>query len=208
MKARQLIGQSLYHAETDTDAGQVVDLAIEPGGKPVLHLLADIAAPEGLTPVLFTGGLIRVENGRLCLDLSEGELSERVATAREDAPPPHPDASALPPLLIGPFGHSIAPAMMAALISERAMPSPRPDLPRDAAVWLSHMEGQPVFDMSGELGTFEDVEIDTARFICTDIAIQQPDKSRRTLPFEAMRPLPEHETHIVVKGEDGPLKPV
>lgn len=218
MKASQLVGTSLVHDGTVQSAGTITDIAVEPGRDTIPHILVDVASDTGgVTPVLFAGSVVRLRDGALRMTLTEAELASRLEEAeaqrRADAEEDGGEGAGLdprmmPPVVVGPFGYTIAPALMASLLSARLEKTERPDLPRNAAAWVSQISGQPAFDASGELGTLEDFEIDAERMVCVGCFVREPAGTLLAMPFSALRPLPDKGTHVLVQGGKGPLDPV
>ena len=204
MHTTELVGMSVVHANGKDIAGEVVDVAVQPGKATIPFVLVETNPAGGSAPVLVAGDALRCVDGKLYSVLPKAQF---VAEADGDEPSLGHlvDETAMPPIIVGPLGNTIAPALMAALFNARRQNAPRPDLPDAEAAWVSEIADQPVFDASGELGRLVDFEIDPDSMVCQEFIIRRPDGARIKLPFSAIRNVPDKASHVVVSGEKGPF---
>ena len=116
------------------------------------------------------------------------------------------DMAHLPPLVVGPFGSTYAPLMMAAQMNEAQASddaAESADLPPGAdrldrfSIWL----GTEVFGSDGELGRLGDILLDPAKMELTHFVVETGgilSTQEHVLPYQTLRHMAKGDTHLVL----------
>lgn len=187
--------------------GRVDDALIAVGEGRVVYVLASPGVREA--PLVLSADRLTVSEEGIEARADDAELR---ALRAGPAPGTRPDApldlTGMPPLVIGPFGNTIAPAMGAALVNATAARdrNVRPALDRAHAdwYWYDTLGGLAVFGESGEIGMLEDIVVDPDGLICRSLSVRDGAGDLYNLPFDAIRHVSKGETHIVVQTSPKP----
>lgn len=206
MRLSDLLNTPLIASESKDPIGHVSDVAIRPGQSALEYVLINLSTAGGFDPVAFSADLLHVGSDKLECVYTQDQINNH--RQREAAKSNLPvNIEGLPPLVVGPFGDAIAPAVMGAVVNDAFVQRPKPEPPGGDYRWFTGLQGSPAFDATGELGVFHDVEFDpdskALRFIVID---RQTDVAR--VHFEDLRNIPDNETHIVLSRSSDPSLPV
>ncbi|MEO0751322.1 MAG: PRC-barrel domain-containing protein [Pseudomonadota bacterium] len=108
----------------------------------------------------------------------------------------------MPPVIIGPFGNTASPLMMAAAVAS-GKPTPDDDRAKRADAHLKRftdLQGLDAFGKDGQLGTIEDIVISTRGFAITHVAINTakgPSDQQVLVPVQTLRHMARQDTHLV-----------
>ncbi len=129
MKAASSIGNDLVHTTDRSVTGTITDIVFDTSlGKSEFYL-ADVATEVGTAPLLFSSSVLIPDGDAVKTSARPEDIAGRVKSTTARLPVPV-DPGDLPSSLIGPFGNTIAPSMLAALFNARNG-SDRPELPGD-----------------------------------------------------------------------------
>ncbi|WP_171230038.1 PRC-barrel domain-containing protein [Ruegeria sp. HKCCA4008] len=206
MKLSDLINTPVVPAGTDHAIGRVSDIAIRAGQTELEYVLVNLSVAGGNDPVAFTADTLELGASEVVCALSQHQVNHlRQREGGED--PLAVDIKGLPPLVVGPFGNAIAPVVMGAILNHALRQRPQPTPPGSNFRWFAKLQGNPVFDATGELGRFMDIELDpntkALRFLLID---GRPDIL--SFPFAELRNIPDDEHYMVLSRSSDPLHPV
>lgn len=114
--------------------------------------------------------------------------------------------TAMPPIVVGPFGGTVSPMMATAAIAESEAAVAAAERPRVALPGVertSEWIGQPVFGSDGELGMLSDLLFDPALSAVTHVVIDDGglfNGRNIVLPLETVRHRGEKDGHIVTRA--------
>lgn len=157
--------------------------------------------------VLISAGLVAGYNRddrTIDLRVEEDELK----TARKIDPATERTGvlTALPPIVVGPFGGTVSPMMATAAIAENQaaeVASERHRIALPGVERTSEWIGQPVFGTDGELGLLSDLLFDPALSAVTHIVVDDGglfNGRNVVLPLETVRHRGEKDGHIVIRA--------
>ncbi|NOD31822.1 PRC-barrel domain-containing protein [Ruegeria atlantica] len=206
MKLSTLINTPVVPAGTDHAIGRISDIAIRAGQTELEYVLVNLSVAGGNDPVAFTADTLKLGASEVVCALSHHQVNHlRQREGGED--PLAVDIKGLPPLVVGPFGNAIAPVVMGAILNDALRQRPQPRPPGSNFRWFAKLQGNPVFDATGELGRFMDIELDpntkVLRFLLID---GRPDIL--SFPFAELRNIPDDEHYMVLSRPSDPLHPV
>ncbi|NOC91896.1 PRC-barrel domain-containing protein [Ruegeria sp. HKCCD6604] len=206
MKLSSLINTPVVPAGTDHAIGRISDIAIRAGQTELEYVLVNLSVAGGNDPVAFTADTLELGASEVVCALSQHQVNHlRQREGGED--PLAVDIEGLPPLVVGPFGNAIAPVVMGAVLNDALRQRPQPTPPGSNFRWFTKLQGNPVFDVTGELGRFKEIEFDpdtkALRFLLID---GRPDIL--SVPFAELRNIPDDEHYMVLSRSSDPLHPV
>ncbi len=206
MKLSDLINTPVVSAGTDHAIGRVSDIAIRAGQTELEYVLVNLSMTGGNDPVAFTADTLDLGASEIECAFSQQQL-DHLHQRKNDEDPLAVAIEGLPPLVIGPFGNAIAPVVMGAVLNDALRQRPQPTPPGSNFRWFTKLQGNPVFDSTGELGRFKDIEFDpdtkALRFLLID---GRPDIL--SFPFAELRNIPDDEHYMVLSRSSDPLHPV
>lgn len=206
MKLSSLINTPVVPAGTDHAIGRISDIAIRAGQTELEYVLVNLSVAGGNDPVAFTADTLELGASEVVCALSQHQVNHlRQREGGED--PLAVDIEGLPPLVVGPFGNAIAPVVLGAVLNDALRQRPQPTPPGSNFRWFTKLQGNPVFDVTGELGRFKEIEFDpdtkALRFLLID---GRPDIL--SVPFAELRNIPDDEHYMVLSRSSDPLHPV
>lgn len=207
MKFNDLFGRAIVRSDTGEHLGRVVDALIDVQAGTLAYLLV---APEAHgAPFVLNRDRISLRDGAPQADVSGAmfQATDR-AEAADRAPAGPLDLTAMPPLVIGPFGNTLAPVMGAAVFNALAGRA-RQDRPALDAVhahwhWFETLHGLPVFDGSGELGALDDIIFDPATLSCKSLELRDGSGKLFGFPFATIRKVSRGSASIVLELSANP----
>lgn len=196
-----------FSANNGDNRFPVTDFLFDAGQGAVKYAALDIGGWFDQTQVLIAASRLGEP------DTGKREFVVNLASAEvESAPRWEPDGETfpfdmahLPPLVVGPFGSTYAPMMMAAQMNE-AQAADRDEgaeLPPGAdrldrfSIWL----GTEVFGSDGELGRLGDMLLDPVRMELTHFVIETGgilSAQEHVLPYQTLRHMAKGDTHVVL----------
>ncbi|SFS05004.1 hypothetical protein [Yoonia litorea] len=188
VNASDLIGQHVEHASETAITGTVRDILFSENLRDVLFFLVETKSEDATAPLLFSPSMLdRRENDGMVTAAHPDDLRQQVAATAPRAALPL-DVSDLPSTLIGPFGNTISPMMMAALFNSRSK-ADRPPLPGGEAMglWLTELKDTPLRAHVGEVGKIVDVILSDAMDIVEQLSIERAGEDPVVLPHGAVR---------------------
>lgn len=207
MDIQDLISSDVRRRGTAEPAGLCLDALIDVAEGHVAYFLLEVSGDAGPVPALIAPKHVIWSDQALVLDISEADL----ATATEKGAPPEAqpvDLTALPPLLIGPFGNTVAPAMFGALYNSIAgrnrTPRPNVDAQHAAWHWFEDLQGRPVFDERGDVGSLRSLTLDAQGRQCTHLVVAPKQGEDLTIPFSALRNVSRTEQNLILDRTDPP----
>ncbi|WP_425079908.1 PRC-barrel domain-containing protein [Ruegeria denitrificans] len=206
MKLSSLINTPVVPAGTDHAIGRISDIAIRAGQTELEYVLVNLSVAGGNDPVALTADTLELGASEVVCALSQHQVNHlRQREGGED--PLAVDIEGLPPLVVGPFGNAIAPVVLGAVLNDALRQRPQPTPPGSNFRWFTKLQGNPVFDVTGELGRFKEIEFDpdtkALRFLLID---GRPDIL--SVPFAELRNIPDDEHYMVLSRSSDPLHPV
>ncbi|NOE20800.1 hypothetical protein GS634_21935 [Ruegeria atlantica] len=205
MKLSAFLGMPVRDRTGDGTVGEVIDLAVRAGDAALTYILVNLNMTGGFDPIIFRADTLRFEEEYLVSVFSAQEIS----TKRQNNPSSSGsslDLSVLPPQVIGPFGNTIAPVVIGAVLNEALQDKPHPDPPEDEYCWFRKIQGSSIFDPSGEIGVLQDIGCD---FEGKSMLFLQVDNGHEVtkIPYEALRNIPGGD-YLVVSSVTDPVRPV
>ncbi len=159
MKASALIGRDLVHATDAAISGRVTDLLFDLSLQEVVFFLVEITAEAGTASLLFSPVVMELDDGVIKTNAHPDDIAHRVNAAVHRTSVAI-DPTDLPSTLIGPFGNTISPSLIAALFNARTAEE-RPKPPGDSdGVWFTLLKGHAVRAHVGDVGHLADIHLD------------------------------------------------
>ncbi|WP_170360300.1 PRC-barrel domain-containing protein [Ruegeria arenilitoris] len=206
MKLSDLINTPVVPAGADQAIGRVSDIAIRAGQTELEYVLVNLSLTGGNDPVAFSADTLELGASEVTCAISQQQV-DHLRQRKDDEDPLAVDIEGLPPLVVGPFGNAIAPVVMGAVLNDALRKRPQPTPPGSNFRWFTKLQGNPVFDVTGELGRFKDIEFDpdtkTLRFLLIDAR-----PGILSFPFAELRNIPDDEHYMVQSRSSDPLHPV
>jgi hypothetical protein len=198
--ARQMSGGSMR--------GECRDVLIDTAQARIVHAVFDV--PWGFSSRYLVVPAQRLEwaDGEWSLDIKdadvEGERTEDGGSSDTSV-----EIGEFPPVIVGPFGYTVAPMMAGALINsmnEDAVPvAPTPEVTETPeGHWLNRLKGLPLFDTTGALGTLVDIVVDPAGLDCISFTADSERGQRAAFPFDSMRHVAKDGSSIVLELSASP----
>jgi len=157
MLASQLIDTRFHHVSDADISGRITDILIDDTLDDVLFLFAEVTTTEGTAPLFISPSVMNWHAGELQISAEADNVAERVRNviSKNDVQIDYTD---LPSTLIGPFGNTISPAMIAAIFNRnRGFDTPRPpDEARDGLLF-SELKGVGISAHVGVFGHVTDM---------------------------------------------------
>ncbi|MEL6644876.1 MAG: hypothetical protein AAFQ79_13160 [Pseudomonadota bacterium] len=207
MDIQDLIGSDVRRRGTAAPVGQCVDVVIDTATGEVPYLLLDITGENGPIQVMVRPEAVILSDQSIVLDVEADTMDAALKkSAPAEAQPV--DLTALPPLLVGPFGNTIAPAMFGAVYNATAgrnrTARPTIDARHASWHWFEDLQDRPVFDETGQIGTLITISVDKALLRCTDLTVKTERDGDLTLSFDTLRNVSRTEHHLVLQRTDPP----
>ena len=173
MKASSLIGREFAHTTDHKISGKVTDLLFDLSLNEVAFFLVEVTAEAGTAPLLFSPVVIVLEDGVVKTNAHPDDIGQRVNAAVHRTAVAI-DPTNLPSTLIGPFGNTISPSLIAALFNARTAQE-RPKPPGDSdGVWFAQLKGHAVHAHVAEIGHLTDIELDGHFVVSQGVEITTP----------------------------------
>ena len=190
----------VHRRDAEGEAGEAVDFLVDIAAGRISHMIAVLGEAGAQCPALIPTDAVAARDRLLLVDTGQEGAVTPLDT--EAAPV---DARALPSVLTGPFGNSVAPAMVAATVNDylSGPASVRyPDMADTGHVWASSMMGQPVFRGTAEIGRLQDLHLaadsfDLAALIVATEHLQSP------IPAADLRQMAADGSHLIL--HDSPV---
>lgn len=207
MDIQHLIGSDVRRRGEANPAGRCVDILMDAASGKVRYFLLDITGESGPVPVLVRPEAVIPSDQALVLRVGADAL-DKVLRKGAPAEAQPIDLTTLPPLLVGPFGSTIAPAMFGAIYNATAgrNRTARPTIHERHTSWhwFEDLQDRPVFDETGRIGTLITIGMDEAARCCTSLTVQTERDGDLTLPFDTLRNVSRTEHHLVLQRTDPP----
>lgn len=107
----------------------------------------------------------------------------------------------MPPILIGPFGSTISPMMIAAIAEESETPQQSAQPLIKGLHSFTSFVGMDVFGTDGDLGKVTDILFEDAGLRLTHLVIENATEAvgdERIIPLEKLRYMADQDTHLVL----------
>ena len=207
MTLNELLKKQALRESDGATLGNVIDALVDVKDGRVVYLLVSHGYFEA--PLVLSRKRVSLVDGKVLADVGEDELDRlRAGPGREQTPEQPLDLTAMPPLVIGPFGNAVAPAMGAAvynaLTGRDRETRPALDEAHKDWHWYEALHGLPVFDSTGELGALDDIFIDPATLTCATLALRDTGGKLYSFPFGKIRMVSRGETSIVLELSSKP----
>ena len=175
MKASSLIGREFAHTTDNKISGTVTDLIFDLSLGEVAFFLVEVTAEAGTAPILFSPVVMALEDGVVKTNVHPDDIAQRVNAAVHRTAVAI-DPTDLPSTLIGPFGNTISPSLIAALFNARTAQE-RPKLPAGSdGVWFTQLKGHAVRAHVADVGHLTDIELDEHLTASEGVEITTPDE--------------------------------
>ena len=215
MNLTDMIGAKALQRGGEAALGSCTDVLIDAANAQIEYVLFDAA--WGLTNHSIIVARARVgwaEDGWI-VDLSDSELAARHDREAEPDEYGPLDLSSMPPVVVGPFGYTVAPLMAAALmntVAEGKHKGTRPAIDEKHRDWhwFGTLKGLPLFDSSGPLGDLADIIVKPDTLECVSLIADESGR-RALFPFEKLRHVTRDDRSIVLELSSTPpysAKPV
>lgn len=211
MRATDLIGSRVTRRESGAEIGTCIDLVIDTERGRIERALVDLDGVARGAETLFARARLALVDGRLAVSASDAELAARRDRAEPEDPAGALDLAALPPVVVGPFGYTVAPAMAAAMANDRAGAAQdgghrRPAIGAEGRAWhwFTALRDAPVFELTTELGRFRDVMIVPEDLGCRFLFTQGEDGGWHVFDFAVIRNVDPKGRAIIVERSETP----
>ncbi|MEL6517011.1 MAG: hypothetical protein AAFQ39_04790 [Pseudomonadota bacterium] len=202
MKITEMIGRTARRRGVREEIGTCIDVLIDTKTNAVLYALVELGVSRGRALAIVARDRIAVEDGALVLGLTDDDLdrAERLDTSAPEGPI---DLTTMPPVVIGPFGYTVAPTMAGALINamtgnDRAE-RPAVDSVSPTWHWFENLHGLPVFDETGLLGHLDTIVVNPASFDCMTLTARTDRGELLSFAFDKIRHVSRGEQSIVLE---------
>ena len=184
MRVTELMGLKLVHNATSDITGEILDIVFRASLEEAEFFLVDVKTSAGTAPILIGPTVLTMVNGQLTLSAHEDDVRSRVAASIERADVPV-DPSHLPNTVIGPFGNTFSPTMMAALFNRRRGIDRTALAVEESGVWFSELQDHAVCAHLANIARVKDVVLDDGLLRCDQIELATTDGSPKiTTPAE------------------------
>jgi len=211
MKMSGLVGAEVRRSG-GADLGTCIDVLVDTEAGRVVYAFVDKGPATNLDHALYSRDKMKVVDGALELDVSDEEISaahERVGEEDEPGPAMPLDLSSMPPLVVGPFGYTVAPTMAGAVANAYAESSrheARPEIGEGHGQWhwFANLRGLPVFSERGELGKLSDIIVNPDGLFCVTLMVTTDHGEIYALDFAKLRMVSRDEKSVVLDLEKTP----
>lgn len=202
MKASSLIGREFAHKTDHTISGTVTDLIFDLSLGEVAFFLVEVTSEEGTAPILFSPVIMALEDGVVKTNAHPDDIAQRVNAAVHRTAVAI-DPTDLPSTLIGPFGNTISPSLIAALFNARTAQE-RPMPPADSdGVWFTQLKGHAVRAHAADVGHLTDIELDDHLVVSEGVEITTPHgASTIILPTSIQAERTANDTFVLTVAQD------
>lgn len=202
MRLNRTIGLNVLRKGTSDNLGELVDLLIDVSTGKVVYALVSPGTVSA--DVLLSRARLSESGGKLEADVSDEDLERfRVGSGEEVEPGGPLDLATMPPMVVGPFGNVIAPAMGAALFNALAgrdrRERPRLDEAHATWHWFEALHGLSVFDATEDLGVLDDIVANPETLTCEALELRDSGGQLYNFPFDSIRMVSRGETSIVLE---------
>ncbi|EBA11160.1 hypothetical protein [Roseobacter sp. CCS2] len=181
MKATHLIGHDLHHTTDPDIAGKITDIVFDQSLKEAAYFLAEITAPAATATILLSPTVLNLVDDKIEISASAEDIAERIdASIRRTSV--DVDPTALPSTLIGPFGNTMSPSLIAALFNARTGPEKVKAPIEGGGVWFTDLKGHAVRAHVADIGHVSDVALRPDLTTCDVIEVAAFDGDHMTLP--------------------------
>ena len=187
MKASQLIGQKIAHATDPTISGEVTDILFNLDLSQAVYLMADVTTPDGTAPLMISPVVLGPQDeDRLVTTGHPEDIAQRMQAARHRSTLAV-DPSDLPSTLIGPFGNTISPALMAALFNARSGKGGIAGAEvKGNGVWWSTLQNHAVRAHVADVGRISEIHLDEGMSHVTGVVLTTAEGSTMTTAFSGL----------------------
>ncbi|MGR3512016.1 MAG: hypothetical protein ACU0GG_04575 [Paracoccaceae bacterium] len=199
-----LVGTSVTRLLEGDEIGVCSDILLDARDRRVVCLLLSLGRTRAPTQAVIAADRFDFREQNLVIDVSDAELDAQSEHQTQDNPPIDPQS--VPPVLVGPFGFTLSPAMATALInatlarfSAATLPPPDIDKEQEGWHWFGNLKGLPAFEGTEQLGEITDVVADLATLTCCELLLFNKSKATRAVPFDKIRNVDGKETHLIVE---------
>lgn len=194
--------------------GPVEDALIDIAGGHLRYWRIDIGGGAAHAPVLIGPHKTRVEGAAIAVSVDRPTLDAARAKAQDAREDPMLDLQYLPDVVTGPFGYSVGPSMMGALMNawrskHGAEPIAKPEDAPDSWIWGRELIGKPLFGAGGEFGTIRDCLLSPGDDWALDgLEVERSGGAVQTVPASALRHVSGDGGHVVahISSEGLPLE--
>lgn len=207
MQMNTLIDAPTRQQHGDARIGRCLDVLLDTRTGRLLYAYFDLGGWLVGQPVVLSADRLGVDQGDITVTLTDMELEERRnnSEALQDAGGPL-DLTAMPPVVVGPFGYSVAPVMGAAMLNSMSVQERpnRPDLDEKHVDWhwYSALRGLPVFDSAGPVGALTDILISDGLSHCTHLVCVDDSGKQTCFAFDKLRNVPRAAQSLIVELSD------
>lgn len=202
MKISDLIGMPVQQRASGGTIGTCTDFLVDVDAAHIFYMLVDIGDTFNSVPALVLRDQIKIGDGVIDVDVSDAQIAAR-REMESDVDHAQIDLTQAPPVVVGPFGYTLAPAMAGALFNARANRhrETRPDIDKkkEGWHWYENLHGLPVFDGAGELGELDDVIVNSQSLACVSLTTRNSKGEFASFPFKSIRMVSRGENSIVLE---------
>lgn len=198
MKATSIIGSTFKHATDPSIQGSVVDVLVDLPNSRCDFVLISVESDKGGAELLFSPAVLFADAEGVTTTAHPDDIAERVATAMARA---HVEVNPadLPLSVIGPFGNTISPAMIAALFNSRWAEETRPEVSESGGFWFSTLIDHPVMAHVTEVGRVSDLDLDDHLTVVTAVMLSTPHDGVKLIKPELLTVKPVAESGVMLK---------
>jgi hypothetical protein len=203
------IGMQAVRQGTEDVLGTCTDILIDVENGRLVCALFELGHTHGCAQAMFAPEKFEAGDDAVILAVGDEEIA--VQTKHQAATGPRLDTGSLPPVVVGPFGYTIAPAMASALLNavlgrRSAKPLAQPDLDKKWSTWhwFTNLQSLPVFDVARSLGKLADIHVDRKTWTCQQLETVGERQDRYMLPFAKLRNVDLEETSIIMEMSETP----
>lgn len=202
MDATRLVGADV-ESRDGRRLGRCVDLLIDVAARRVVYVLLDLDGEGG--EALLGRDHLTLSGAKFVSDTTPDQIATREIGAEHEDPPPL-DLRDMPPLVVGPFGYTFAPAMAGALFNSigdsdedsQHLARPKIDRDEDDWHWFSHIQGLPVFEVTRELGAVRDIVVNPEGLTCLTLKTETDRGELQQFDFADIRYVTQGEDSVVM----------
>lgn len=190
MQMSNSLGARARQSGTGQDLGICIDLLIDTAKGGVEYALLDIGSTFQVTQALVSRRRLRWSDNDLVVALTQEEVEDRCVDIEADTQSAEAvNLAAMPPVVVGPFGYTVAPVMAGAMANVLADQSARPKIDERHAhwYWYQSLDGLPLFDSSGPLGRLSDIILDPETLHCQQLVAEDENGEHTRYPFATLR---------------------
>lgn len=157
-------------ADPSFDA-KVADVVLRESLDEVVWLLLDVTTDDGVRPLFLGPEALAAGDEGLTIATAPDILADQMGDIVSE-----PDPRDFPVIVVGPFGNTVAPSMMAALVAARLREArPKAELPEtqdsDAIVWFTELKDAPIRAHVGEMARLKDIIVDKSLRHCKAVVL-------------------------------------